>query len=79
MAAIDGGPWVAALGGEGNIRRAECVATSRVRVEVLDASRVDEEALEKLGATGVMQVNNGLVHVIAGKLAPSIARALGPR
>ena len=79
VAAIDGGPWVAALGGEGNIRRAECVATSRVRVEVLDASRVDEEALEKLGATGVMQVNNGLVHVIAGKLAPSIARALGPR
>jgi PTS system N-acetylglucosamine-specific IIC component len=74
--AIDGGPWIEALGGGGNVRRAECVATSRVRVEVVDATRVDEEALERLGATGVMRVNNGLVHVIAGKLAPSVARAL---
>jgi len=76
--AIDGGPWIAALGGERNIRGAECVATTRVRVEVLDASRVDEEALERLGASGVMRVNNGLVHVIAGKQAPSIARAVRP-
>jgi N-acetylglucosamine PTS system EIICBA or EIICB component len=74
--AIDGAPWVAALGGAGNVRRAECVATSRVRVEVVDATRVDEAALEKLGASAVMRVNNGLVHVIAGKLAPSVARAL---
>jgi PTS system N-acetylglucosamine-specific IIC component len=73
---IDGGPWVVALGGAGNVRRAECVATSRVRVEVVDASRIDEEALERLGATGVLRVNNGVVHVIAGKLAPSVARAV---
>ena len=77
--AIDGRPWIEALGGAGNIRRAECVATSRVRVEVVDSSRVDEEALVELGASGVMRVNNGLVHVIAGSLAPSVARALGPR
>jgi N-acetylglucosamine PTS system EIICBA or EIICB component len=76
---VDGRPWIEALGGAGNIRKAECVATTRVRVEVLDASRVDEEALEKLGASGVMQVNNGLVHIIAGTLAPSLARALAPR
>ena len=76
---IDGGPWIEALGGERNIRSAECVARSRVRVEVLDASRVDEAALARLGASGVMQVNNGLVHVIAGTLAPSVARALRPR
>ncbi|HEU5056573.1 MAG TPA: glucose PTS transporter subunit EIIB, partial [Kofleriaceae bacterium] len=76
---IDGRPWVAALGGAGNIRRAECVATTRVRVELVDATRVDEQALERLGASGVMQVNNGLVHIVAGKLAPSVARALGPR
>lgn len=76
---VDGGPWLAALGGEGNVRRAECVATSRVRVEVVDASRVDEAALEKLGASGVMRVNNGLVHVLAGEFAPGVARALGHR
>jgi N-acetylglucosamine PTS system EIICBA or EIICB component len=76
---IDSAPWVAALGGGGNIRRAECVATTRVRVEVVDATRVDEDALERLGASGVMRVNNGLVHVVAGKLAAAVARALGPR
>ena len=76
--AIDGGPWIAALGGARNIRGAECVAATRVRVEVLDASRVDEDALERLGASGVMRVNNGLVHVIAGTQAPSIARAVRP-
>jgi len=76
---VDGSAWVDALGGARNIRHAECVATSRVRVEVLDATRVDEDALARLGASGVMRVNNGLVHVLAGKLAAAVARALEPR
>lgn len=76
VAAIDGAPWIAALGGAGNVRRAERVATSRVRVEVVDATRVDEAALVALGAHGLMRVNNGLVHVIAGPLAASLAHAL---
>jgi len=76
---VDGRAWMDALGGARNIRHAECVATSRVRVEVLDATRVDEDALARLGASGVMRVNNGLVHVIAGILAPAVARAVERR
>jgi PTS system N-acetylglucosamine-specific IIC component len=73
---IDRAAWLAALGGTGNVRRLECVATSRIRIEVADASRVDDAALERLGAAGVMRPSDNVVHVIAGPRAASIAHTL---
>ncbi len=63
-ASIDKARWLAALGGEGNVRKVEVVAGSRLRVEVADAARVDQAALQQLGASGVTSVSSTVLHVV---------------
>lgn len=63
-ASIDKARWLAALGGAGNVRKIEAVAGSRLRVEVADASLVDQAALLQLGASGVTAVSSSLLHVV---------------
>ncbi|MGD1825013.1 Phosphotransferase system IIB component [Chromobacterium violaceum] len=63
-ASIDKARWLAALGGAGNVRKIEAVAGSRLRVEVADAARVDQAALQALGASGVTAVSSSLLHVV---------------
>ncbi|WP_434632269.1 N-acetylglucosamine-specific PTS transporter subunit IIBC [Chromobacterium sp. CV08] len=62
-AAIDKASWLAALGGADNVRKVEAVAGSRLRVEVADAARVDQDALQRLGASGVAALSANLLHV----------------
>jgi PTS system glucose-specific IIC component len=68
--------WRAALGGADNITDIEVAALTRLRVQVIDAARIDEAALERAGARGLMRVNNRLVHVIVGPTAAALAAAL---
>jgi PTS system N-acetylglucosamine-specific IIC component len=63
-ASIDKARWLAAVGGEGNVRKVEVVAGSRLRVEVADAARVDQAALQQLGASGVTSVSSTVLHVV---------------
>jgi glucose PTS system EIICB or EIICBA component len=65
-----------ALGGPDNIRSVEAVAITRLRVELRDMARVDEDALERAGARGVMRLADGVAHVIVGEDAEGIAAAL---
>ena len=57
---------LSALGGEGNIKSQQRVALTRVRVQLQDAGRVDEQALKAAGVPGVMVLAGGVVHLIAG-------------
>jgi len=66
----------AALGGSDNVRSVEAVAITRLRVELRDAARMDEGALERAGAPGVMRLADGLAHVIVGEDAAGIAAAM---
>jgi PTS system glucose-specific IIC component len=50
---------VTAFGGAGNIKNLDACIT-RLRVELHDVSRASPAALKALGATGVMQVGNGM-------------------
>jgi glucose PTS system EIICB or EIICBA component len=50
---------VAAFGGPGNIKNLDACIT-RLRVELNDVSRASPAALKALGASGVMQVGNGM-------------------
>jgi glucose PTS system EIICB or EIICBA component len=50
---------VAAFGGANNIRSLDACIT-RLRVDLHDVSRASSDALKSLGATGVMQVGNGM-------------------
>jgi PTS system N-acetylglucosamine-specific IIC component len=66
---------LAALGGHANVRGVEA-ASSRLRVRVADASRVDGQAMRKLGLRGVALAAPGTVHVIVGPEASEAAVAL---
>ena len=66
----------AALGGHDNIESVEAVAITRLRVALGDARRIDEQALERAGASGVMRVSDRVVHVIVGEDAAGLAGAL---
>lgn len=69
--AADGGALKAALGGSDNIRAVEVVAGSRLRVELADASRINEGNLKALGVSGVMAMPGNLVHLVVEGGDPS--------
>ena len=54
-----------ALGGPENIENLDACIT-RLRVEVVDTSKVDKERLKSLGAAGVMEVKGGVQAIFGG-------------
>lgn len=68
--------WIAALGGRDNIQGVQAVAGTRLRVEALQTSAVNEAALQTLGALAVQVVSPGLVHVVLPEDAQPYAQAL---
>jgi PTS system N-acetylglucosamine-specific IIC component len=67
--------FTAALGGAANLRSVEACAT-RLRLEVVEAARVDEPALKALGARGVIRPSANQLQVILGPIADQIAREM---
>ena len=57
---------VAALGGMDNLKSQQPVALTRVRVELRDVAWMDQQALSVAGVPGVMMLEDGVVHLIAG-------------
>jgi phosphotransferase system IIB component len=57
---------VAALGGMDNLKSQQPVALTRVRVELRDVARMDQQALTVAGVPRVMMLEDGVVHLIAG-------------
>lgn len=70
--------WVKALGGKTNIKSISNVATTRLRVEVGDAKKVNKDQLQALGAEGITNPKKGLLHVIFpdNELPSALAKAL---
>ena len=68
---------MAALGGAGNVARAEALALTRLRVELRDQARMNEGALTKAGVMGVWRVSPDAMHLIVGEDAAALATALG--
>jgi N-acetylglucosamine PTS system EIIB component len=62
---------VAGLGGAGNIVEVEGCIT-RLRTEVADPTKVDEAALKRVGAHGVL-VAGTVVQIVVGPEADSLA------
>jgi PTS system N-acetylglucosamine-specific IIC component len=67
--------WVAALGGAANLRDVDACMT-RLRVRVLDAARVDERALKRLGARGVVRLGADALQVVVGPVADQLAAGI---
>ena len=55
-----------ALGGAENLKSQQRVALTRVRVQLQDATRLDEQALKAAGVPGVMVLTGGVVHLLTG-------------
>lgn len=66
---------LAALGGAANVRGVQ-TCSSRLRVEVAEAARVDEAAVRALGVRGVVKPAPHSVHVVLGPSAEAAAEAL---
>ena len=71
--------WVAALGGEDNVRSVEAIAETRVRVEVVDDSKVDADALKRAGLAAAVKVGDGVWHLVAGLEAAQYAEGMRRR
>jgi PTS system glucose-specific IIC component len=55
-----------ALGGTSNVKLVENCAETRVRVTLDDISKLDAAALEAAGVEGMMQLKDGVVHLLLG-------------
>jgi len=64
-----------ALGGRDNLRAIDA-CTTRLRLEVVDAGRIDRPALKALGAMGVVEIGPHAVQVVLGPVADQVAAAL---
>ena len=67
-----GEKYIQALGGKDNILSLDACAT-RLRLEVKNATEVQENALKQLGARGVVNGGNGIVQVVIGPEADLLA------
>jgi PTS system N-acetylglucosamine-specific IIC component len=66
------GAFIAALGGAGNLTEVEA-CTTRLRLTVVDAARVDEAALKGLGARGIVRPGINILQVVLGPMADQVA------
>jgi N-acetylglucosamine PTS system EIICBA or EIICB component len=64
--------WVHALGGAANLLKVDA-CTTRLRLQVGDNNRIDEGALKKLGARGVVRPAAGSLQVVVGPIADQLA------
>jgi len=61
------------LGGNNNIKRVNAFAETRLRLELIDAAVINEEALTGSGVKGVMKLAGDTIHLIVGDNADQFA------
>lgn len=57
---------LAALGGAANLKDCQAVALTRLRVELRDASLLQEGALRAAGVPALMPLSGGVFHLLLG-------------
>jgi len=67
--------YIGAVGGSDNLTSIDACIT-RLRLNVVDSSQVNEGVAKRLGASGVIRLNKQSVQVIVGTQAESIASAM---
>ena len=72
---IDCQPWLAALGGRGNVVEVGA-ASSRLWLRLSDPSKLDANALKTLGTRAIARPGADIVHLIVGADAEPIAASL---
>jgi PTS system N-acetylglucosamine-specific IIC component len=67
--------FIAALGGAANIREVDACMT-RLRVAIASPHAVDEQALRRLGARGMVRLSDNSIQVVVGPVADQLAGAI---
>jgi PTS system N-acetylglucosamine-specific IIC component len=70
-----GAGFAQALGGATNLRSVDA-CTTRLRLEVVDQARVDEAALRRLGAHGLVRPSATALQVVLGPVADQVAEQI---
>lgn len=69
---IEANKLITFLGGKDNIINAEC-SVSRFKVILRDITKVDKDGIQKLGAKGIVEIDNQL-KIIFGKDAKTLKK-----
>ncbi|PXX66127.1 PTS system N-acetylglucosamine-specific IIB component, Glc family (TC 4.A.1.1.2)/PTS system N-acetylglucosamine-specific IIC component, Glc family (TC 4.A.1.1.2) [Pseudomonas sp. LAMO17WK12:I10] len=68
--------WLDAFGGSDNVLQLDCVAMTRLRVQLGDNKALSECQLKSLGCQGSSQLDDGVWHLLIGEKAASLSHAL---
>ncbi|MCB2251242.1 N-acetylglucosamine-specific PTS transporter subunit IIBC [Pseudomonas chlororaphis] len=68
--------WLAAFGGSDNVLQLDCVALTRLRVQLGDNKALSECQLKNLGCQGSSQLDDGVWHLLIGEKAAGLGKAL---
>ncbi|MGY4815332.1 N-acetylglucosamine-specific PTS transporter subunit IIBC [Pseudomonas chlororaphis subsp. piscium] len=68
--------WLDAFGGSDNVLQLDCVAMTRLRVQLGDNKALSEYQLKNLGCQGSSQLDDGVWHLLIGEKAASLSQAL---
>ncbi|WP_129973715.1 MULTISPECIES: N-acetylglucosamine-specific PTS transporter subunit IIBC [unclassified Pseudomonas] len=76
VAAPQAQQWLSALGGSDNVLQLDCIAMSRIRLQLADGKVLSESRLKELGCLGVSALEDGVWHLLVGERAQSLSAAL---
>ncbi|MFJ4195583.1 N-acetylglucosamine-specific PTS transporter subunit IIBC [Pseudomonas sp. NPDC089534] len=68
--------WLDAVGGSDNVLQLDCIALTRIRLQLADGKGLSEARLKELGCLGVSQPEDGVWHLLAGERAPGLSKAI---
>jgi len=68
--------WLTAVGGSDNVLQLDCIAMSRIRLQLADGKALSESRLKELGCLGVSALEDGVWHLLVGERAQSLSAAL---
>lgn len=75
VAAPEAQQWLTALGGSDNVLQLDCIALTRIRLQLVDGKALSEAQLKELGCQGVSPLEGGVWHLLIGEKAASLSRA----
>jgi len=68
--------WLTALGGSDNVLQLDCIALTRIRLQLVDGKALSEAQLKELGCQGVSPLEGGVWHLLIGEKAASLSGAI---
>ncbi|MEB0076990.1 N-acetylglucosamine-specific PTS transporter subunit IIBC [Pseudomonas sp. CCI3.2] len=77
VSSLEAQQWLAALGGQ-HVLKLECVALTRLRVQLGAGQKMAENGLNALGCLGLSRLEDGVWHVLVGERAQGLSEAIQP-